>query len=161
MAAAELAPFDILHLSHGAEIDERLLDGRNVLRDRYGAKGSGLIRISHAGIPTRDGFLLPTHLGGFQSPRERFRPPRRGDPRAPRDPGGRHRAARGAALRFGDAAQPLLLAIRGGSVFSMPGILPTVVFAGINDEVAESLAGEDPWYASTAIAAFSAPGVAP
>ena len=29
----------------------------------------------------------------------------------------------------------------------MPGILTTIVFAGINDQVAEALAAEDPWYA--------------
>ena len=53
----------------------------------------------------------------------------------------------GLSFRFGDANRPLLLAVRGGSVFSMPGILTTIVFVGINDEVAEALAAEDPWYA--------------
>jgi pyruvate,orthophosphate dikinase len=51
------------------------------------------------------------------------------------------------AKTFGDPAHPLLLAVRAGSVFSMPGILPTVLFVGINDEIAESMAEQDPWCA--------------
>ena len=145
--SSDLAPFDILHLSHIAEIDERILDGGNVLRDRYGAKGSGLIRISHAGIPTRDGYILPTHLGrsgAHESDSARLDEEIRAHLEVLEGDIARRE---GLPLRFGDTAHPLLLAIRGGSVFSMPGILPTVVFAGINDDVAKALAGEDPWYA--------------
>ena len=40
-----------------------------------------------------------------------------------------------------------LLAVRGGSVFSMPGILSTVLFVGMNDEITASLARHDPWHA--------------
>jgi pyruvate,orthophosphate dikinase len=50
-------------------------------------------------------------------------------------------------VQFGNPQNPLLLAVRGGSVFSMPGILATIVFVGINDEIAAALAAEDPWYA--------------
>ena len=103
------------------------------LQARYGGKGSGLIYISYLGVPTRDAFIIPTAL-----------------PRA-----GLHRREQGRLklelekhvrileqdiafndsepVRFGDPASPLLLAIRGGSVFSMPGMLSTVVFAGMTD----------------------------
>ena len=53
----------------------------------------------------------------------------------------------GTKLHFGDPDAPLLLAVRGGSVFSMPGMLATVVFTGMTDAVAEALALEDEWYA--------------
>jgi pyruvate,orthophosphate dikinase len=53
----------------------------------------------------------------------------------------------GATLRLGDPEAPLLLAVRGGSVFSMPGMLSTMVFVGMTDAVAEALAREDEWYA--------------
>jgi pyruvate,orthophosphate dikinase len=145
--ARTLAPFDIIHLSHRDEIERHLADPQTFVRDRYGSKGGGLIRISHAGIPTRDGFILPTDLG-----RSRIQEV---------DPTGLARELdthietlerdiekrEGLSFRFGDASRPLLLAVRGGSVFSMPGILTTIVFVGINDEVAEALAAEDPWYA--------------
>ena len=53
----------------------------------------------------------------------------------------------GVRRRFGDAGRPLLLAVRGGSTFSMPGMLSTIVFLGMNDATAEMLAREDPWHA--------------
>ncbi len=145
--ARKLEPFDIVHLSHRDEIEKRFADPQAFLRDRYGSKGSGLIWISHAGIPTRDGFILPTDLG-----RSRIQ---EADPTRLAQEIDAHietlerdiEKREGLSFRFGDATRPLLLAVRGGSVFSMPGILTTIVFAGINDQVAEALAAEDPWYA--------------
>ncbi len=37
--------------------------------------------------------------------------------------------------RFGDAANPLLLSVRSGAKFSMPGMMDTVLNIGLNDEV--------------------------
>ena len=62
----------------------------------------------------------------------------------------------GRKVRFGDPATPLLLAVRGGSVFSMPGMLTTVVFAGMTDAIAEALAIEDEWFAWDAYRRFLA-----
>jgi enolase len=145
--APELAPYDILHLSHGDEIEARLADSDAVLRERYGGKGSGLIRISHAGIPTRDGFVLPADLGKsgiLDDADERLKEELEAHLEILE-----HDIARreGRRLRFGDPQNPLLLAVRGGSVFSMPGILSTIVFVGMDDAVVKSLAAEDPWYA--------------
>jgi enolase len=152
--APALTPFDVLHLSQRDEIERRLANPQLCLRDLYGGKGGGLIRISHAGVPTRDGFILPTHLARS---RAHEREPERFEREIfahlatlERDIAQREDAE----LRFGDPSRPLLLAVRGGSVFSMPGMLPTVVFVGINDEVAEALAVEDPWYAYDAYRRF-------
>ena len=139
--------FDILHLSHRNDVAERVMDPKLCLREVFGNKGGGLIRISHAGIPTRDGFILPTDLARSQI-HER-------DPARFTDEIATHLAVleqdiarrEGGSLQFGNPQHPLLLAVRGGSVFSMPGILSTIVFAGINDEIAAALAAEDPWYA--------------
>ena len=152
--APELAPFDILHLSHRDEIDERIANPELCLRDLYGGKGGGLIRISHAGIPTRDGFIFPTHFarsGVHERDPEHFERELWAHLEIlERDIEQREDAP----LRFGDPARPLLLAVRAGSVFSMPGMLPTVVFVGINDEVAEALAAQDPWHAYDAYRRF-------
>jgi hypothetical protein len=151
-------PWDILHISRRDEIRARIekRDGGVSLRELYGGKGAGLLYISVLGEPTRDGFILPTAI------------PRSGALDA--EPGRLERelAAHldvleedialqgGGAKRFGDPASPLLLAVRGGSVFSMPGILQTVVFVGMNDGVAGKLAQEDPWYAYDAYRRFLA-----
>jgi len=139
----------VLHLSHRHEIARWVSEeGRAAsLRERYGAKGSGLLYISYLNLPTRDGFVLPTSYARTGVHR-----------RAPtrlRDEIARHLeilerdiAARdGVPKRFGDRDEPLVLAVRGGSALSMPGILSTVVFVGMNDEIAKALAGDGPWRA--------------
>ncbi|MBQ3122682.1 MAG: hypothetical protein IJC14_00845 [Firmicutes bacterium] len=42
--------------------------------------------------------------------------------------------------KFGEAHSPLLLSVRSGSAFSMPGIMDTILNIGINDETVEGLA---------------------
>jgi len=142
-------PFDIIHLSHANEIRRRVEadDPCANLRDLYGGKGSGLIYISYHNIPTCDGFVFPTSLpksgvldgGGSKLADELVKHVRILEADiARRD---------GKAKTFGDPERPLLLAVRGGSVFSMPGMLSTILFAGMNDEIAAGLAKDDPWCA--------------
>jgi hypothetical protein len=140
---------EVLHLSHTDRIRSWMADGRESpgLRERFGGKGSGLAYISHLDVPTRDGFILPTAVAkaGLHE----------GDPHWLKAQLARHLrileediAARdGSPKRYGQRERPLLLAVRGGSVFSMPGILPTVVFVGLNDDIASALAEDDAWHA--------------
>ncbi len=141
-------PWDFIHLSDVEDIRRRVEDREAVsLQARYGGKGAGLIYITYLGIPTRDGFIIPTVL------------PRKGlhkseEPRLKKEVLAHVRRLEsdiarqeGTPLRLGDPAGPLLLAVRGGSVFSMPGMLCTVVFVGMTEAVAEALALEDEWYA--------------
>ena len=139
----------ILHLSHRQEIARWIsADGTGAsLRDRYGAKGSGLLYISYLNLPTRDGFVVPTSFA--RSGMHRREPARlRGEIARHLEILERDITARdGAARRFGDRDTPLVLAVRGGSALSMPGILSTVVFVGMNDAVAKALAHDGPWRA--------------
>jgi enolase len=131
---------EIRTLVHGSD------SGPNIL-SAYGGKGSGLIYISHLNIPTTEGFIMPIHISrryaqqGEQdlldqviienlSLLEKDIEKRQGEKRG-----------------FGSADRPLFLSVRGGSVFSMPGILTTVLFVGMNDLIAEFTAKEDPWHA--------------
>ena len=139
----------ILHLSHRPEIAGWISDDGTgaSLRDRYGAKGSGLLYISYLNLPTRDGFVLPTTFARTGAHRR--------EPARLRGEVARHleilerdvTARDGISRRFGDRDHPLVLAVRGGSALSMPGILSTVVFVGMNDEVAKALAQDGPWRA--------------
>ena len=141
-------PWDFVHLSHLVDIERRVSDREAVsLQARYGGKGAGLIYISFLGVPTRDAFIIPTVLPRMDLHKTESQ---RLDQQLIRhlhileDDIARND---GMALRLGDPAAPLLLAVRGGSVFSMPGMLSTVVFAGMTDAVAEALACEDEWFA--------------
>ena len=139
----------ILHLSHRQEIARWVSQEETgaSLRELYGAKGSGLLYISYLNLPTRDGFILPTSFA--RTGMHRREPARlRGEIARHLEILERDVAARdGAPRRFGDRDNPLVLAVRGGSALSMPGILSTVVFVGMNDEIAKALAEDGPWRA--------------
>ena len=141
-------PWDFIHLSHSEDIARRVRDLKSVsLQSRYGGKGSGLIYISYLGVPTRDAFIIPTvlpRMGLHKTESERLDLELMRHVRILEQDIARND---GVVLQLGDPAAPLLLAVRGGSVFSMPGMLSTVVFAGMTDAVAEALACEDAWFA--------------
>jgi pyruvate,orthophosphate dikinase len=125
----------------------QICGGQPNLRERFGGKGSSLLYVNDLDLPTRDGFILPTSI-----PRAGLH---RSDPEWLEDEITRHlhileddiAAATGVRKRFGDEDEPLVLAVRGGSVFSMPGMLSTIVFVGMNDRITEALAQHGPWRA--------------
>ena len=148
-------PWNFVHLSHIDDIKQRVEDRHTAsLQARYGGKGSGLIYIAYLGIPTRDGFIIPSvlpRLGMHKSESQRFETEVMRHVRILEDDIERNEASR---LRLGDPEAPLLLAVRGGSVFSMPGMLATMVFIGMTDPIAEALALDDEWYAWDAYRRF-------
>ena len=150
-------PWDFVHLSHRSDINSRVENRAGVsLQGRYGGKGSGLIYIAYLGIPTRDGFIIPTalpRLGLHNSESERFEGEVMQHVRMLENDIAQNEGTR---LHLGDPENPLLVAVRGGSVFSMPGMLATVVFVGMTDAVAEALARDDEWYAWDAYRRFLA-----
>ncbi|WP_433503089.1 PEP/pyruvate-binding domain-containing protein [Pseudonocardia halophobica] len=105
------------------------------LAELLGGKGAGLAEMTTAlGLPVPPGFTItvetcrryldegwPAELDGLVA---------------------EHTKSLGTALgrRFGDAADPLLLAVRSGAPRSMPGMLDTVLNLGLNDETVEGLA---------------------
>jgi enolase len=137
----------IVHISQRAAIAELVDAGELSLRERYGAKGGGLLYISYLNLPTRDGFVLPADYARASLHRkqpERLRAELASHlEQLERDVTERQ----GVVRQFASGENPLLLAVRGGSVFSMPGILSTVVFVGMNDEVAAKIAQQGPWRA--------------
>ena len=148
-------PWDFVHLSHTDDIRHRVENRQAAsLQSRYGGKGSGLIYIAYLGIPTRDGFIIPTvlpRLGLHQREQQKFEREVLQHLRLLEKD---IEVNEGQSLSLGNPDAPLLLAIRGGSVFSMPGMLATMVFIGMTDLIAESLAREDEWYAWDAYRRF-------
>lgn len=148
-------PWDFLHLSHTSEIKRRVEDRQATsLQDNYGGKGSGLIYIAYLGIPTRDGFIIPTtlpHKGLHKSEPQRLHTEVLKHLRLLETDIERNEGRRPG---LGNPDAPLLLAVRGGSAFSMPGMLSTMVFVGMNDRIAEALALDDEWYAWDAYRRF-------
>ncbi|HEY5774894.1 MAG TPA: PEP/pyruvate-binding domain-containing protein, partial [Xanthomonadales bacterium] len=148
-------PWDFVHLSHISDIKHRV-ENRHAasLQGRYGGKGSGLIYISYLGIPTRDGFIIPTVLPRLELHQRERQKLEREIMQHLRLLEKDIERNEGQTLSLGNPDAPLLLAVRGGSVFSMPGMLATVVFVGMTDAIAEALAREDEWYAWDAYRRF-------
>ncbi|MDH3903991.1 MAG: hypothetical protein OES90_12295, partial [Xanthomonadales bacterium] len=148
-------PWDFVHLSHTYDIRRRVENRQAAsLQARYGGKGSGLIYIAYLGIPTRDGFIIPTVLPRLDLHKHEQQKLEQEVLQHLRILEKDIETNEGQNLGLGNPDAPLLLAVRGGSVFSMPGMLATMVFVGMTDAIAESLAREDDWYAWDAYRRF-------
>ncbi|TAL38079.1 MAG: hypothetical protein EPN93_04955 [Spirochaetes bacterium] len=49
--------------------------------------------------------------------------------------------------RFGNPRDPVLLSVRSGAVFSMPGVMDTITNVGLTQEIVDRLAERDEWFA--------------
>jgi pyruvate, orthophosphate dikinase len=110
-------------------------EGNAKMRDELGGKGANLAEMTNIGLPVPPGFTITTascneytKLGGKM-------PDRLLD---------EVRTALGAVekkigKKLGDPANPLLVSVRSGAKFSMPGMMDTVLNLGLNDATVESL----------------------
>ena len=105
------------------------------MRDLLGGKGAGLAEMTSAGLPVPPGFTVSTEVctlfesGGGKVPqaveREMETTLRRLE------------TLTGSTL--GSADEPMLVSVRSGSKFSMPGMMDTILNLGLNDEAVEGL----------------------
>jgi pyruvate, orthophosphate dikinase len=106
-------------------------------RDLLGGKGAGLAEMTALGLPVPPGFTIATDVCAAFA-RSGAIPP--AVERAIGAAVARLEKAMGA--RLGDASAPLLVSVRSGARASMPGMMDTILNLGINDAVAEGLAGQ-------------------
>jgi pyruvate,orthophosphate dikinase len=110
-------------------------DGHGKLKDVLGGKGAGLAEMTSAGLPVPPGFTIQT-----EACREYMR---HGDVSKEVN------QQMDEALRkledlqgqkLGQGENPLLVSVRSGAKFSMPGMMDTILNLGLNDKSVESLA---------------------
>ena len=111
-------------------------DGSAALRDLLGGKGSGLAEMTNAGVPVPPGFTITTEVCRWYYAHDRSLPP--GFEAQQRE--ALTRLERIMGRRLGDADDPLLVSVRSGAKFSMPGMMDTVLNLGLNDRSVEGLA---------------------
>jgi pyruvate,orthophosphate dikinase len=105
-------------------------------RDLLGGKGAGLADMAQAGLPVPPGFTITTDActeygrQGHTVPEEVWQ--------QALDALGSVERARG--RRFGDPVRPLLLSVRSGAKFSMPGMMDTILDLGLTDITVRGLA---------------------
>ena len=111
-------------------------DGHGQMKEELGGKGAGLAEMTNAGLPVPPGFTISTRacrdyfaLGG----------------RLPADVDAQmeealRRLEELQAQKLGEWGNPLLVSVRSGAKFSMPGMMDTILNLGMNDRTAEALA---------------------
>ncbi|MBI3679693.1 MAG: pyruvate, phosphate dikinase [Acidobacteria bacterium] len=113
-------------------------DGDGKMKDILGGKGAGLAEMSRAGVPVPPGFTIACQVSNLYF---------EAGNRVPEEINGQMYKALGMlegrmGQKLGDPGNPLLVSVRSGAKFSMPGMMDTILNLGLNDETALSLAGK-------------------
>jgi pyruvate, orthophosphate dikinase len=111
-------------------------EGNASMRDLLGGKGAGLAEMTNAGMPVPPGFTITTDACNEYYRNNRNFPAGLWDQAmaALAD------VEKASGKKFADASNPLLVSVRSGAKFSMPGMMDTILNLGLNDETVEGLA---------------------
>jgi pyruvate,orthophosphate dikinase len=113
---------------------ESLVDSWDAVRSLLGGKGAGLFDMTRSGVPVPPGFTVTTQACNAYMESGKF-PPGMWEQVLEALAGVEERTGK----KFGDAKNPLLVSVRSGAKFSMPGMMDTVLNLGMNDAIAESM----------------------
>ena len=104
------------------------------MKDALGGKGAGLAEMTNAGLPVPPGFTIQT-----EACREYMR-----GTLSPQIDTEMHAALERLeqlqGQKLGAGENPLLVSVRSGAKFSMPGMMDTILNLGLNDQAVEALA---------------------
>nr|WP_033320880.1 pyruvate, phosphate dikinase [Streptomyces yerevanensis] len=110
-------------------------EGNKDLKDLLGGKGANLAEMTNLGLPVPPGFTITTEAcKTYLDSGE--------EPAALRDEVSAHLDALEEAMgkKLGQADNPLLVSVRSGAKFSMPGMMDTVLNIGLSDKSVQGLA---------------------
>ncbi len=111
-------------------------EGDGTMRDTLGGKGAGLAEMSSAGVPVPPGFTIATDVCNLYFENGNKVPRRVNAEMAEQ----LVKLEEASGQKLGDPADPLLLSVRSGAKFSMPGMMDTILNLGLNDKTTEVLA---------------------
>ena len=111
-------------------------EGRANMRSLLGGKGAGLAEMTRIGLPVPPGITITTEVcRQYYKVGNRFP-----DGLKEQIEAGLADIEKKTGKIFGDATNPLLLSVRSGAVFSMPGMMDTILNLGLNDVTVEGMA---------------------
>ncbi len=111
-------------------------EGNAQMKDLLGGKGANLAEMTNLKVPVPPGFTITTEVCRiFYQNRGRI-------PKEVRDQIDKNlqRLEKLTKKKFGDPKNPLLLSVRSGAKFSMPGMMDTILNLGLNDRTVRGLA---------------------
>ncbi|HEX3145570.1 MAG TPA: pyruvate, phosphate dikinase [Pyrinomonadaceae bacterium] len=136
------ATLDAPEATEGAELPEShkwvylFEEGNGENKSLFGGKGAGLSEMTRAGLPVPPGLIVTTEAcNAYYDNNKQF-------------PEGMWEQVvealaeieKKVGKKFGDAKNPLLVSVRSGAAFSMPGMMDTVLNLGLNEETVTGLA---------------------
>src|SRR3989454_1600637 len=110
-------------------------EGSGDNKSLFGGKGAGLCEMTRAGLPVPPGLIVTTEAcNAYYESGKKF-------------PEGMweqvtealHELEEKVGKGFGEAKNPLLVSVRSGAAFSMPGMMDTVLNLGLNEETVQGL----------------------
>jgi pyruvate, orthophosphate dikinase len=110
-------------------------DGNRDMKDLLGGKGSGLAEMTNAGLPVPPGFTISTEVCNIYYEQHRKIPANIDAEIA----GHLKTLEKTAGATLGSTENPLLVSVRSGAKFSMPGMMDTILNLGLNDDAVEGL----------------------
>jgi pyruvate,orthophosphate dikinase len=110
-------------------------DGDGKLKELLGGKGAGLAEMTNAGVPVPPGFTITTEVCNLYH---------KNNQKVPKivDDQMKEYLAKLEAMqgqKLGDPENPLLVSVRSGAKFSMPGMMDTILNLGLNDSAVSGL----------------------
>ena len=110
-------------------------DGNRTMKDTLGGKGAGLAEMTNAGLPVPAGFTISTDACNIYYAN---------NSRLPQNIEAEmitqlRKLENAAGATLGSTKKPLLVSVRSGAKFSMPGMMDTILNLGLNDETVEGL----------------------
>ena len=110
-------------------------EGDSTMRDLLGGKGAGLAEMTSAGLPVPPGFTITTEACNDYFANGEQLPAGLWDDVLSAVREVEARTGKG----FGDAGNPLLVSVRSGAKFSMPGMMDTVLNLGLSEATLQGL----------------------
>ena len=110
-------------------------DGNRTMKDTLGGKGSGLAEMTNAGLPVPPGFTISTDVCTIYYKEKSHIPPSIDAEIAEN----LKKLEKAAGAKLGSTDNPLLVSVRSGAKFSMPGMMDTILNLGLNDQSVEGL----------------------
>ncbi|HEY7767522.1 pyruvate, phosphate dikinase [Longimicrobium sp.] len=110
-------------------------EGSKEMKDLLGGKGAGLAEMARIGVPVPPGFTITTEVCRLY-----LRGGRYPDGLREQVAASLARLERATNKTFGGDEAPLLVSVRSGAAFSMPGMMDTILNLGLNDRTAAALA---------------------
>jgi pyruvate,orthophosphate dikinase len=110
-------------------------EGNGKMKDELGGKGAGLAEMTNAGLPVPPGFTIQT-----AACREYMKTGKVSPALEQQTAEALKRLEELQGQKLGAGENPLLVSVRSGAKFSMPGMMDTILNLGLNDQSVEALA---------------------